>query len=162
MLNFSESRKYCTKNYYLFKKAKTYISAIGLLLININAMMHRGLIAFFCFAIETNKLLNFKEMAAQAWIFFIAGFETSSTTLSFCLFELAKNQEIQQRVHKEIDDVLQRHANQLTYESVGEMKYLECCIDGKAFPACCFIKVTKQNLFCCFQKHYENIPHSPY
>lgn len=58
------------------------------------------------------------------------GFETTSSTLSFCLFELAKNHDIQQRVHDEIDTVLAAHAGQITYESMLAMKYLDSCIDG--------------------------------
>lgn len=69
-------------------------------------------------------------MAAQAWIFYAAGFETSSSTMSFCLFELAKNLKIQQKLQEEIDEVTARHNNQITYESLSEMKFLEACIDG--------------------------------
>lgn len=45
------------------------------------------------------------------------------------MYELAKNPEIQQRVHQEIDDVLERHGGKITYESISDMKYLEACID---------------------------------
>lgn len=80
---------------------------------------------------ESQKSLTINEIAAQTFIFFAAGFETSSTTLSFCLYELAKNQEIQQRVHEEIDRVLAEHGGELTYESLAEMKYLGWCFDGQ-------------------------------
>lgn len=60
-----------------------------------------------------------------------AGFETSATTISFCLYELAKNQEIQKRVQKEIDRVLAKHDGDLTYESLSEMEYLGWCFHGK-------------------------------
>lgn len=82
-------------------------------------------------ASEDQKTFTLNEIAAQSFIFFAAGFETSSTTLSFCLYELAKNAEIQQNVHDEIDRVLGQFDGKLTYESVSEMKYLEHCIDGK-------------------------------
>lgn len=64
-------------------------------------------------------------------VFFSAGFETSSTTLSYCLYELAKNQNIQKRVQSEIDRVLKQHNGQLSYEALSEMVYLEKCIDGE-------------------------------
>lgn len=80
---------------------------------------------------ENGKTLTIKEVTAQAFVFFLAGFETSSTTLSYCLYELARNQKIQQRVLDEIDSVLQKHSGQITYDSINEMKYLECCIDGR-------------------------------
>lgn len=60
----------------------------------------------------------------------LIGFETSSTTLSFCMYELAKNREIQEKVHEEIDSILAKHGGQITYEAVAEMTYLENCIDG--------------------------------
>lgn len=63
----------------------------------------------------------------------MAGFETSSTTLSFCLYELAKNPEIQKKVHQEIDQIKEKHNGQLSYDAVNDMKYLEWCIDGKFF-----------------------------
>lgn len=80
---------------------------------------------------ENQKTLTLNEMAAHTYLFFLAGFETSSTTLSFCLYELAKNQSIQRRVHNEIDRVLKKYSGQLTYESISEMTYLGDCIDGE-------------------------------
>lgn len=80
---------------------------------------------------ESQKNLTENEIAAQTFVFFAAGFESSSTTLSFCLYEMAKNQEIQQRVHKEIDQVLSKHNGEITYESILEMEYLGACIDGE-------------------------------
>lgn len=75
------------------------------------------------------KKMSLNEIATQA--IFAAGFETSSTTLSYCLYELAKHSEIQKRVHDEIDEILKQHNNHLTYESISDMVFLEKCIDGK-------------------------------
>lgn len=52
--------------------------------------------------------------------------------MSFLMYEIAKNQEIQQRVQNEIDNVLKKHDYRITYDSVNEMKYLEACIDGRS------------------------------
>lgn len=71
-----------------------------------------------------------EEVAAQVWIFFLAGFETTASTISFCLHEMAKCPEIQCIVQGEIDTVLDQHNGELTYDSVNDMKYLEACIDG--------------------------------
>lgn len=76
------------------------------------------------------KKMSIDEVAAHSFAFFGAGFETSSSTLSFCLFELARNPEIQERVRYEIGVVLKKHNGEITYESVSEMKYLSLCIDG--------------------------------
>lgn len=47
------------------------------------------------------------------------------------MFEIARNPDAQNKVHEEIDRILKEHNGQITYDSVNEMKYLECCIDGK-------------------------------
>lgn len=50
--------------------------------------------------------------------------------MSYCLFELAKNPEKQQKVHEEIDRVCKNTPQEdVTYEMLNDMKYLECCID---------------------------------
>uniref|UniRef100_A0A6M2DMC5 Putative cytochrome n=1 Tax=Xenopsylla cheopis TaxID=163159 RepID=A0A6M2DMC5_XENCH len=75
-----------------------------------------------------NKQLNFKMddnlLAAQMFVFFVAGFETSSTTMSFCLYELALNPDIQKKVHEEIDEILKQDDN-LSYENILKLEYLE-------------------------------------
>ncbi|XP_055296698.1 uncharacterized protein LOC129565633 [Sitodiplosis mosellana] len=78
---------------------------------------------------ENQKTMTFNEIAAQTFVFFAAGFETSSTTLTFCMYELARNPDIQEKVHDEIISVIERHGGEITYECVSEMKYLEKCID---------------------------------
>jgi len=75
--------------------------------------------------------LTEEQIAAQAFVFFAAGFETSSTTMSFCLYELALNPHIQEYVQKEIDTVLKKHGNKITYEAIQEMVYLDNTISGK-------------------------------
>ncbi|KAF5292082.1 hypothetical protein FQR65_LT11348 [Abscondita terminalis] len=74
------------------------------------------------------KTLTMNEIAAQAFLFFAAGFETSSTTLTFCSYELAKDLELQQKLREEINDVLSNHNFELTYDSLNEMTYMEQCI----------------------------------
>ncbi|KAH8321297.1 hypothetical protein KR074_000698, partial [Drosophila pseudoananassae] len=73
--------------------------------------------------------ITFNELAAQAFIFFLAGFETSSTTMGFALYELACNPEIQDKARKEVDFVLAKHNGKLEYDSMKEMSYLEKVID---------------------------------
>lgn len=80
---------------------------------------------------ESQKSLSLNEMAAQVFVFFAAGFETSSTTLTFCMFELAKQSEIQQKIQSEIDHVLREENGRITYDSFSKMKYLDCCIEGE-------------------------------
>ncbi|XP_075983685.1 cytochrome P450 6B5-like [Anticarsia gemmatalis] len=67
-------------------------------------------------------------LVAQCVVFFAAGFETSATTLSFTLFELAKKPEAQKRAAEEVDEFLRRHNNKLSYECINELPYLEACV----------------------------------
>lgn len=80
--------------------------------------------------ISYKKKMSLDEIAAQTVVFFAAGVETSSTALTFCMYEMAANPHIQERVHEEIDRVLDEFDGKITYESVSNMKYLEACIDG--------------------------------
>ncbi|KAJ8716262.1 hypothetical protein PYW08_013547 [Mythimna loreyi] len=64
-------------------------------------------------------------MTAQAFVFFGAGFETSSTASSYTLHQLAFHPEYQRKVQQEIDTVLAKYNNKITYDAVKEMKYLE-------------------------------------
>uniref|UniRef100_A0A8D8HDK2 Cytochrome P450 9e2 n=1 Tax=Culex pipiens TaxID=7175 RepID=A0A8D8HDK2_CULPI len=66
------------------------------------------------------------ELFAQCFLFFIAGFDTASTLMSFLAYELSVNPEIQERLHEEIrqtEDSLK--TNPLSYEVLQKMQYLD-------------------------------------
>nr|AAB06742.1 furnocoumarin-inducible cytochrome P450 [Papilio glaucus] len=63
-------------------------------------------------------------IAAQTFIFYAAGYETSASTMSFLLFELAENPDIQEKVIAEVDETLKRHNGEITYDTLSEMTYL--------------------------------------
>ncbi|XP_025831659.1 probable cytochrome P450 6a14 [Agrilus planipennis] len=69
--------------------------------------------------------LTLEEVAAQAFVFFVAGFETSSTTLNFLMYELVQNLDIQEKLREEIKTVLKRYEGKITYEAIQEMTYME-------------------------------------
>lgn len=69
--------------------------------------------------------LTLEEMTAQAFVFLAAGFETAASTTSFCLYELAKAPEVQQKVMREIDDVLSNHGGKVTYQAIQDMHYMD-------------------------------------
>ncbi|KAF2894152.1 hypothetical protein ILUMI_12021, partial [Ignelater luminosus] len=78
---------------------------------------------------SNDKGLTVEEIAAQAFVFFLAGFETSSSTMAFCLYELALNSEVQDNLREEISKTFERYNQNITYEGVMEMKYLDQVVD---------------------------------
>ncbi|XP_077285508.1 uncharacterized protein LOC143910785 [Arctopsyche grandis] len=68
------------------------------------------------------------ELTAQAFLFFIAGFETSATSITFFFYEMVRNPDIQKRLQEEIDDILLKSEGKLTYTDVQNMKYLDMTI----------------------------------
>lgn len=75
--------------------------------------------------------LSDNDCFAHMWAFLCASVEAPSGTITFALYELSKNQDCQQKLRDEINFVLSKHGNRITYEAVMDMKYLECVIDGK-------------------------------
>lgn len=64
-------------------------------------------------------------LAAQAFVFFLAGFETSSSTTSNALYELALNHDIQDKLREEINEHYQTNNNEWNYENIKMMPILD-------------------------------------
>lgn len=75
--------------------------------------------------------LTLDEVVGLSFGLFIGGFETSSNTLSFSLYYLAKHQHYQDKAREEIQTVLKKYNNEITYEAIQDLKYVQQCIDGK-------------------------------
>jgi len=65
------------------------------------------------------------DITAQAVVFFAAGFDTSSTLMSYITYELAVNPDIQQKLVQEIDSALEKCNGDITYEALLGIKYLD-------------------------------------
>ncbi|XP_045765847.1 cytochrome P450 6B6-like [Maniola jurtina] len=74
--------------------------------------------------IKCVKLTN-EVIAAQAFIFYTAGYETNATTAAYMLYELAMNPQIQEKLIAEVDEVLNRHDGKISYELISELPYME-------------------------------------
>lgn len=75
--------------------------------------------------IKLTVVVNEDMMAAQAFIFFLAGYETSAMAMVNLLYELAKNPDVQDKLIKEIDIVLGKHNKEITYDALKDMEYLD-------------------------------------
>ncbi|XP_069676324.1 cytochrome P450 9e2-like isoform X2 [Periplaneta americana] len=70
-------------------------------------------------------VLTDDDIAAQAFLFFLGGFDTTSTLLCFASHQLAVHPEIQEKLLKEIDSTLKECGGSITYEALNSMKYLD-------------------------------------
>lgn len=93
--------------------------------------------------------LSLNEVVAQAFVFFLGGFETSSTTMSYCLYELSLNVDIQERARESIQLAVAKHGG-FNYDAVMDMHYLEQCINEslRKYPP-------GANLVRCVTKDYQ-------
>ena len=82
------------------------------------------------FSTESKKL-TLNEVLAQAFLFFVGGTDTSSTTIAFGLTELAYNPDIQERLRREILEKTKDTKGEITYESINEMTYLNQVVNGE-------------------------------
>lgn len=69
------------------------------------------------------KSMTLDELTAQAFQFFDGEFESSSATMSFCMYALSKHPEKQQKAYEEIGDILGKHDEKLTNDAIADMKY---------------------------------------
>ncbi|KAL1509592.1 hypothetical protein ABEB36_004303 [Hypothenemus hampei] len=65
------------------------------------------------------------DITSQALVFFLAGFDTISTALSYGTYELAFNPDIQEKLRKEIQETHEANNGKVTYETLVNMKYLD-------------------------------------
>lgn len=77
--------------------------------------------------------LTFDEIVGQCFLFFNAGFQTTSATLTFAIYELTQRLDLQDKIRDEIHRVLAKHENKITYDSLNEMHYMEQVIKGTYF-----------------------------
>ncbi|XP_043249762.1 cytochrome P450 6k1-like [Colletes gigas] len=94
--------------------------------------------------------LNFSgdDLVAQAAIFFSAGFETSSTTISFTLYELAVQRDVQTTLRKEIQEALAKTDGKISYEMITTLPYLDMVVSEtlRKYPPLAFLdRICNQN-----------------
>lgn len=73
--------------------------------------------------------LTFDEVAAQMFLFQMAGYETSSLTLTYAGYELTRNQEVQQKAREEVKQVMAKYNDEFSFEAIFHMNYLDCVVN---------------------------------
>ncbi|XP_045761080.1 uncharacterized protein LOC123864575 [Maniola jurtina] len=64
-------------------------------------------------------------LAAQAFFFLIAGVEPTASAMFATLMEVGKHPEVQNRLQIEIDKAFDKHENDISYDVVTNMEYLD-------------------------------------
>lgn len=75
------------------------------------------------------------EVSAQAAQFFLAGYETTSSTVTFALYEIASNQDVQDKLREEINNNL-NDEEEFSYNAIMSMCYLHKVALGNGTPSC--------------------------
>nr|AAG28563.1 cytochrome P450 6D3 [Musca domestica] len=78
------------------------------------------------------KAMSIDMIASNSFLFYIAGSETTASSTSFTIYELAMNPDALKKVQNEVDECLKKHGikpdGRLTYEAIQDMKYLDLCV----------------------------------
>ncbi|XP_040891278.1 cytochrome P450 3A30-like [Toxotes jaculatrix] len=84
---------------------------------------------------DEDKGLSDHEILSQAMIFIFAGYETSSTSLTFLAYNLATNPHVMKLLQEEIDSTFPNKAP-ITYQELMQMEYLDSVINEslRLFP----------------------------
>lgn len=87
----------------------------------------------------------------------MAGFETSSSMLTFCLYELALQPEIQNKARDAIAMAKYECGGQLTYEAVMDMPYIDQILEGKCENVSSIINIHFYGISFNFQPFFEKL-----
>lgn len=82
---------------------------------------------------DKKKALTFNEIAAQVYLFFAAGLDSTTASLAFSLYELSKNPDIQTKAKGIIDAAFEKHNGKLTYEMIMDLPYIDQIIKGENY-----------------------------
>ncbi|XP_053607719.1 cytochrome P450 9e2-like [Plodia interpunctella] len=77
---------------------------------------------------DISRVWSDNDLIAQAVLFFIAGFETVSSVMSFCLHELTANSDIQEKLAQEIKENEIKNGGKFDYNSIQNMPYMDMVV----------------------------------
>uniref|UniRef100_A0A914XCR5 Cytochrome P450 n=1 Tax=Plectus sambesii TaxID=2011161 RepID=A0A914XCR5_9BILA len=77
--------------------------------------------------LKVDKKLTVSEIVAQCFVFLLAGYDTTANTLAYLSYNLAVNEDAQNKLIAELDDFISTE-DDITYESVQNLTYLDWCL----------------------------------
>lgn len=93
---------------------------------------------------ENDDSFTINDVAAHSFIFVLAGYETTTATISYCLHELAKHPEALKKVEMEINDLVDE---EFSYKKIQKLKYLDNCLNEtlRKYPVIPFLNRVCRN-----------------
>ena len=77
--------------------------------------------------LKDNKYLDDEEIMSNGWVFLLAGYEATAITLSLCIYQLALNSDIQERLYEEIQSEFDSE-EEISYEKLDNLQFLDSVI----------------------------------
>lgn len=71
------------------------------------------------------------DIIANAILMFTGGSEPVSAIISFCLYELALNKDVQDKLRAEINSTNEKYDKKITNEYLAELHYADMVLNGK-------------------------------
>ena len=111
----------------------------------------------YCVRYECNlrirhvDLFTEEHIASNIFIFYLAGHETTALTISFALYELALQPEIQDKLRGEIKKAREANNGVMDYKTIKNIAYLEMVVSGG-----CHYYVTDKIVFEGILSYYRN------
>ncbi|RIB08315.1 cytochrome P450 [Gigaspora rosea] len=75
-----------------------------------------------------DEQLTHDELIGQVMTLLVAGHETTGTAITWAVYLLAKNPDIQSRLRKELVDTFADRNHQPTFDEIEHLKYLDCVL----------------------------------
>lgn len=97
--------------------------------------------------------MTYEEIAAQVFLFYLAGTETSTSTVAYTMYELTQNEDVMYRAQEDIKTTLEAHNGELSYEAIMDMKFIDLCVKEtlRKFPGLPIL-----NRICTIDYHIPN------
>ncbi|XP_053407088.1 putative cytochrome P450 CYP13A10 isoform X1 [Mercenaria mercenaria] len=79
--------------------------------------------------IAKHRFLSTQELGSQCLLFLLSGYETTSTTLAYVMYEMAMNPDVQRILQEEIDKYYPDDDDKVEYDNVMKMEYLDMVLN---------------------------------
>ena len=84
-------------------------------------------------------------MLAQSWVFFMAGYETTSSALAFATYQLALNDDIQRKLYEEVLTSVDSNGD-IDYDLISRLPYLDSVISETLRMHSPFMRVGRRTM----------------